>query len=879
MIEFLIILTIVVLTGLVAYSTITNAKKKKLQAREFWESILPELAICYERHVELLRFDNGYFSNHKMQRWLSEAEPIAMKVDNRPYKSVGLAEEDVNVIQSFLSAFKDIRESRIAYNKRFVDHEIKECATFFDTCIEVRLDDQQRTCIVSEEDNTLVIAGAGSGKTTTINGKVRYLKDRLSVDPSEMLLISFTRKSADDLRAKINIKGLDVKTFHKFSLDLIAETTQKKPTTFDETKFDNLIRKFLKQHSAEQAYLSKLIEFFVGYIKPIKEESEFQSKGDYIQYLKDQNFRPYKTITSSFNGKATIRREIVKSIEECQIANFLFFNGIDYEYEETYPHDTSTATFRQYKPDFTLKQGAKRVYVEHCAISSDGNVPPFFKKPDQTIEQATQVYKEKMEFARRTHREHSTVLIETFSHEMRAGTLFDNLRAKLEKNGIKFYPKSNEEILKVIQDQENNEYDGLISMIKTFISLFKGNDYSFEDLLKKNNDIDSPFFRKRNTMFIELVRPILDSYQTYLRDNKEVDFNDMINMAARLINGGNTKKTYRYVVVDEFQDISIGRYKLLKALKDANPECKLFCVGDDWQSIYRFSGSDISLFRDFEKYFGVTHKARIETTYRFAEPIISTTAKFILRNPNQEKKSLQSLKSRTSTQFEIIDSVSDNHNDDTNAIIAAFEQIMSKPDWQKKSVMVLGRYTFDIKRVKSRLGLNVNEADGAITYININSGEPLIGAFTTVHKAKGLEADIVIVLNCNAGKYGFPSEISDDPILNLLLSTADQYPNGEERRLFYVAMTRAKENVYLIADQAFRSKFILELMSSDPNRDTKNCPDCKNGILVRRTGSKSGKQWAFWGCSNYAFGCEFKEWENSRNSGNDFKFTRRPDFI
>lgn len=345
----------------------------------------------------------------------------------------------------------------------------------------------------------------------------------------------------------------------------------------------------------------------------------------------------------------------------------------------------------------------------------------------------------------------------------------------------------------------------------------------------------------------------------------------MINKASKHIASGKHKRKFSYVVIDEFQDISIGRYQLVKAIKTNNPACKLFCVGDDWQSIYRFSGSDIALFKEFENYFGVTAKSKIETTYRFNSPLINLSSDFIQKNPNQAKKELRGTSQTKNTDYKIHYSVSDNQ-DDTLALQKLFNQLLTTDEEiEKKEILILGRYGFDIDRIKNENSVfRIDKENETISYsIKTEEGKTkkLQAQFMTVHKAKGLEADIIIVLNCNSGKYGFPSEMSDDPILNLLLSEADQFENGEERRLFYVAMTRAKENVYFISDSSFKSKFIAELEVESGQSPNKKCPTCKTAdIVLRKSGTaKNGNSYKFFGCSNYLFGCDYTttEWINN----------------
>ena len=182
-------------------------------------------------------------------------------------------------------------------------------------------------------------------------------------------------------------------------------------------------------------------------------------------------------------------------------------------------------------------------------------------------------------------------------------------------------------------------------------------------------------------------------------------------------------------------------------------------------------------------------------------------------------------------------------------------------NFRDKEVFILGRYSFDLKnRIKNEDNFfTINAVVNIVHYTKRDATgniQKISAKFMTVHKAKGLEADIVIILNCNSGKLGFPSEISDDPVLNLLLSEADQFENGEERRLFYVAMTRAKEMVYFVSDSSYKSKFIAELEVESVDNAIKKCPQCRTADLVKKQGPNS----TFYGCSNFMYGCTYKEW-------------------
>lgn len=865
----LIILLIAILGGLALYLWYIQEGKKEARQR-ILAFLRPELDHIREAADQFSRstdFQAGYFSNHNLTIWKdSYASVFAQVKDLR--LDLGLEPQKLETVRAFTSKYQNAETLRADYNQRFLDEELKRHSEFFDTVIPgKKLDLQQRTAIVTDEDNNLVIAGAGTGKTTTILGKVHYVVDRYAAAPQEILLISFTNKSASDLASQMRIGGIEVKTFHKFGKDVIAEVEGRPPSIIDEDQFQPLLTRFFKELLQDRGYLGQVIEFFTDSLKRPKSPFEFQNQGEYIQYLKDQNFRTYKQKQIDIRGRTTYKMEVVKSVEECRIANFLYFNSVDYEYEFPYEFDKPNAEYRTYKPDFTIVQNGKTVYLEHLGITRNGNVPSFFVREGETYQAAKTRYWDKIRWARETHKSHDTQLIETFSYEMSEGVLFKNLAEELREAGVILHPKSPEEIWKIIRESAEDEVDGFLTLLKTFITLMKSNNYSIADVAKRNAQTQDPFEKARNTLLIAIIEPIFERYQKHLAERREIDFSDMINRAAQYIAEGKYANRYRYVIIDEFQDISIGRYQLVRAIRARNPDCKLFCVGDDWQSIYRFTGSDIALFREFEKFFGYTVKSKIETTYRFHEPLIKLSSDFILRNPNQERKILKGVPAGSGvTDYKIVYSFSEDQ-DDTLALKQVFDDvIVTIPNLENKQICVLGRYSFDIDRIKNPRGLfKIDQGNGVICYdaLTQNGARKTIEAqYLTVHKAKGLEADIVVVMNCNSGKHGFPSEMSDDPALNLLLSKADQFENGEERRLFYVAMTRAKEKVYFIADSSYKSKFIAELEVETGSAMVKKCPRCKTADLVKETGITDGRPWAFYGCTNYLYGCDYQEWIN-----------------
>jgi DNA helicase IV len=830
---------------------------------DFLNSRINEIKAVNLEYATYLKNDNGYFSNYQLTAWKEKYNPLFTEINGKTFEDIGLDDDEIATVREFVQCNERLSSVRAEYNNQFIVHEQALYEDFFKKIEKHGLDSEQQIAVITNEDNNIVIAGAGSGKTTTIVGKVRYIIERYKIPPSEILLISFTNKSAQTLAQRMNIEGIDVKTFHKFGKDVICEVEGKQPSIFDELQFKFLLTKFFEELIQNREYLHDVTEFFTDFLKPEKAQDDFKDQGEYFQYLKDQDYTTYKTKDIPVNGRTTLKREIVKSIEECKIANFLFFNGVNYKYELPYVNETATLEHRQYKPDFTIIHESGNIYLEHFAINETGEVPHFFADAEkgQSIQEATKAYNDGIEWKKKQHATHGTPLIETYSYEMFDGTLFEHLENRLLEVGIRLNPMTAEAVWKIIFEVAKDEYDDFIQLVQTFITLMKSNNYKIIDIIERNGKVLGKFNRKRNALFIKIIEPIFDKYQMYLSDRKEIDFSDMINKATSYVANKQFGKKYSYIIIDEFQDISIGRYQLVKAIKDNNPFCKLFCVGDDWQSIYRFSGSDISLFTKFDNYFGHAEKLKIQTTYRFHDPMIKLSSDFIQKNPNQEKKQLKGVGEFKSTKQKIVYSFSDDQ-DDTIALQKIFDEILSTGRSDSKEIYVLGRYSFDIKRIKNNSHIfQIDKSNGFINYTQSGgTGRKIKSQFMTVHKAKGLEADIVIVLNCNSGKHGFPSEFSDDAVLNLLLSEADQFENGEERRLFYVAMTRAKEMVYFVADSVNKSKFISELEIENGESNIKKCPKCKTADLVRRSGVKNGKPWAFDGCTNFMYGCSYKKW-------------------
>jgi len=868
-----IILLVLIAIALFSFAFFKKYYEERKKQRDAFNALYPQIEFGVKEFQKLTSRNRGYFANYDLEQWKLVHSPTYVKLKNINYKSVIFSEELLMQTNLFVLYMKEGEPIRGNYNKEFVEYELEARRTFFSHIEECGLDPQQSKAVVIDEDNNLIIAGAGSGKTTTIAGKVSYLVRR-GIKPEDILLIAFTGKARDAMQQRIKIKqnlDIDVMTFHKFGIEVIRSVENVRPGILDGDNFRSLIDQIFREKRKDAEFAKRLNSFFLDLLKEPKSIFDFNSKQEQIAYLKDKNYCSYKMLEYTARGsdRISLKRELLKSIEEVRIANFLFFNRIEYKYENPYKYNTGSWEYRQYKPDFYLPD--YDIYIEHFAIDRNKNVPRFFAKKggDEAYKQARKKYVDGINWKRKLHKTKKTKLVETFSYEMREGNLLDSLEKKLKACGVTFNPMSPEEIWAVIKTNAKDEAEAFRKLICTFLVLMKSNNCTIKDVDELIKKLESGFLKNKAVAFMGLFSPIFNEYEARLKSREEIDFSDMINKATSYINSGNFKSHYKYIIIDEFQDISFGRYELVKALKNSNPASKLFCVGDDWQSIYRFAGSDIKLFTKFESFFGCTAHSRIERTYRYGNPLLATSGDFILKNPNQTVKELRP-KENKKTELEIL--YSEKYNNELENVVHVLETLKSdNEDIYKKEILILGRYSFDQKRLNypgsDSSPFKVKEIDGE-KRLQYEEDDQLKIKFMTIHKAKGLEADYVIVLNCNSGKYGFPSQLSDDELLTLLLSNADQFENGEERRVFYVAITRAKEKVFLIGHTTHRSKFIKELENKNSSPEIEICTNCKDGLISLKQGvSRHGKAWAFKGCSNWNYGCEFQEWLKAEEVG------------
>ncbi len=786
----------------------------------------------------------------------------------------------IDFINTFLSSFKNLKNIVSSHNKEFVESSMVKQKKYLDEILfnidtNIVLDEDQRKVVLTDEDYCLVIAGAGAGKTTTVAAKVKYLVDKKNIKPEEILIISFTNKAVGELKDKIN-KALNIPcpitTFHSAGNAILRKKSDEKLNIVEDGFLYNTIRDYLLVKIKDKKMADNLVLFFGSYFDTQYEgtdKREFLNsivKSDFSTLKGNLNEYSYTYVEKNTKRKVTLNNEVVKSSQEVQIANFLYLNGIEYEYEPSYPYYIFMSK-KRYSPDFVIRQNGKEIYLEHFGLSEDG-------KNDRYTEAEIVKYKKAINDKIQIHQKHGTKLIYTYSKYNDGKSLIDHLTELLKENGIVSNPRSSEEVLnKLALIQENKYIAKMVYLICDFIKNFKTNGYTEDKFYEFSRIVKS----ERTKLFLEICRECYLEYQKTLLRNNAVDFQDMINDAARALREVTALKEklhFKYIIIDEYQDISRQRFDMAKELSKVT-DAKIIAVGDDWQSIFAFSGSDVTLFTKFCEKMGYGEELKITRTYRNAQEVIDIAGGFIQKNDAQIKKSLISPK-------HIEDPVIVVSYDDTpkkwnerateggplhkmaRALEYSIGEIVAKHG-NKTSILLIGRYNYDGETL-SRTGAFEYNANGSKVY---SKKYPQVDiTFLTAHSSKGLGYDNVIIINAKDAVYGFPSKIEDDPVMKLVIKQSDEMDYAEERRLFYVALTRTKNRVFIIAPEKHPSEFVLELKAEYKNivlkgefnpephglLTNKVCPIC--GYPLQRRHRKDCAM-NLWVCTNEPEVCGF----------------------
>jgi DNA helicase-4 len=716
-------------------------------------------------------------------------------------------------------------------NQRHLERELLASKAFFDTVEKTPLTPEQARAVMCFDSRVLLVASAGSGKTSTLVAKAAYAMMKGYFAPERILMLAFNREAAAELGQRVENRfgrmGLvtgkvATRTFHAFGLEVIGMATGRRPA----------LAPWLEN--------GRDLEALLALVDTLKDtDPGFRANWDLFRLVlaqevpkpgEDAELADTRHPRTRQPGFWTLNGETVKSRGEQLIANWLFYNGVEYEYEPRYKAGAADGRLRYYRPNFYLP--AIDAYLEHWAPDHGGRSP----EPLESCE-ATMAWK------RQAHRAHGTTLLETTVAQLWDGEAFSYLARELTQRGVELDPHPD----RPVRGRKPIENPRLARTFRSFLAHAKSNRMTTAGIRAQLESGAAGRFRYRHSVFLMLFERIRDAWQQRLKAEGCIDYEDMLNIASDCIEQGRWKSPYELVMVDEFQDASQARARLVASLVREPGRC-LFAVGDDWQGINRFAGADLGVMTGFEARFGPAQVLRLETTFRCPQSLCDVSSRFVMQNPKQLPKRVVSAKADVAHPVRVV-SV-DNERQIAAAVAACIEQLRALPSGARaeSSILVLGRYNSDRRYLPARTG----QGGGAGV------------DFMTVHSSKGREADHVILPCMTCGALGFPSRVADDPVLRLAMPQGDDFELAEERRLFYVALTRARSTVTLITVAGKESSFLIELVnahrlpvtaadgSASGSAGSEVCPRCGTGVLVNRE-SQHGP---FQGCSTYP-ACNF----------------------
>lgn len=763
---------------------------------------------------------------------MSELEKVldgSKYISYNEYKNI-CEENNVKLDENLLIQKNDkfIKEKLIEY-KGYFDH------IFIDTGDNINLDEEQRKIILRDDDYCLINAGAGSGKSTTMAAKVKYLVDKLNVKLEEIIMLTFTKKSSEDLDEKVNESldlGIPVSTFHSLGMRFIKKFYPYPIQVVGADEQKDIICKYIKELFKEKNKLKELIELFKQF-----ENKNYIAKGfvenfekfdTFEEYFADYKKRKYEIEKSKVgeihqylinrlnlrNSLYTIKGEKVKSIGEVRIANFLYANGIEYSYERILEEKVNEDT--SYQPDFTIEHQGKNIYIEYFGLSN------CYNEKNELNKKEIAKYNKNRKIKERYQESNNNDFI-NLDYRTADGDFITTLEEELLRRNIKFEQKSDKEIFdRILDNNLNAEFFKFTNLVISFIDIFKNmlvdnEDYMFEKRISeiKNENFKYCCYSKNRNKEAEkrikalgYLKDIYKYYQKYLLENHMIDYSDMINLSYKQIIKDVKNKypelNYKYIIVDEYQDIRFQRFLFVKRLIEYF-NAKLISVGDDWQSIYSFAGSRLELFNKFSKLFlNSKDDMYLSTTYRYGQELADITSKFILENDEQSRKNIKSIKN-LEHPIEFCEYKSYEEYEEINKVVHKLYK--ENPN---NEILILARTNDCLNKLAKSEFFSKGINDVLICK---DLPDAKIEALT-IHRSKGLTSDQVIVFGLRDKLFpskGRPSHWIFEYFK--LDSITEEMPFAEERRLFYVALTRTRNKVYLVVPNSRinKSEFVNEL--------------------------------------------------------------------
>ncbi|MEO5996761.1 MAG: ATP-dependent helicase [Chitinophagaceae bacterium] len=661
------------------------------------------------------------------------------------------------------------------------------------------LNNKQREAVVSEDKRLLVLAGAGSGKTKTLLQKIIYLIEEKGVSPTNILAITFAKNATNEMIDRLIISadttgqyekilfdkrmnkqdkdreryvhqkkykwidGLTIRTFHGFCYGILRN--------YGVNEFDNKFKIISDEKRNEEDELTKYVasetifEVIHKLLIELCEDTEFllRLKRYILDYIIDKiHLKKNDRLYLPKDGKyfTTLDGTKVRSKSEQFIADWFYRHSIKYEYEPL----LNVKDFA-FHPDFFIPEA--NLYIEHVSNKSFST----FDKEEQ-------------------FEKGNLLLVKTYESMTKDSALFNHTLDKIVKNRL---PANYHKTVLLTYKEEFNGYHenvkDFVTQIMRITDMIKVENIDVK-VVSQNAGKDQ---HERVRNFYELAIPIVEKYTHYCTDKSYLDFNDLISRSISLFKNheditNKYKNKYQYILVDEFQDVNNLQVALIKLL--LTDQTQLFCVGDDWQSIYGFRGSNVNYIVDFENHFPNSKVVILNLNYRSTQNIVGASNEVIKHNKFKVEKEIQSSKK---SEHKIVVYAGNSEEDNVQFCFDRVQELL-KEGLMNDDILFLYR--------RSKM---------YSPYFFRFRNENVKVQSKTIHAAKGLEAKVVFIIGLTGGSGGFPDIWMEDRIFQVIKKANHDLLMEEERRLFYVAITRAKDKLFLITEKGNESGFLKEI--------------------------------------------------------------------
>ncbi len=652
------------------------------------------------------------------------------------------------------------------------DRGARPAAPSFDhLALAARLTDEQRRAATSTAARTLVLAAAGSGKTATLTARVAHALCTAPTPAQPILALAFNAGAAAELRERVQqclapgpmrARGVQACTLHALGLSIISRVEGRRPAVLQGGSgagarlFDQVVADLL---ATDAGFLDQWLLYGLFFQERVRHPCHFSTRRQWREFV-----RTHGVVQGRQAGFLTRRGECLPTQFEQAVADWLAMHDLDYVYRRT---------------RLAARTGWQGLVAAPGPLSGRRG----FYLP--AIEGWVVCLRQRAQGARPVGASVLALDVAQFHRAevfpalrqwwgVRAGCALPGASAVLTRLGPPPGPVQRRFLLRFLA-----------------LARLSGRDEAALRAAMASNP---------DPLRVALHRPLLmrlcAAWNEALDGAGRIDFEGMLRRSAEYLRQGRHRPQWQLILVDEFQDMSAAGLQLLQALLAAQPSCRLFAVGDDWQSIYRFAGALPDVLARFAQYFGAPTVLQLSRTFRFDQSVADAAGAFIRQNPAQLPKRVRA-RAAGAAPAPVLMSYQGNAQA-ASAVQACLADIAQRACAQQTHVFLLGRY-------QHQLPCALGQWQALFPTLRLE--------FRTIHGVKGLEADAVILLGLHGGRHGFPCEIRSDPLLEWVLPSPETYPHAEERRLFYVALTRTRGPVYLVADASLPSVFVEELQA------------------------------------------------------------------